>query len=351
MLIGLALFAGFSAACALAQSIGQLMAFRVLQGVSASVEAVVGLAIVRDLFNDTDQVRALALWGMAIAIAPAVAPIIGGYVHITWGWQANFWILATCGAAISLLIWRFLPESSTQGPHALRPRVIARNYAALISNRRFMSYVVMLGTSLGSIFAFITAGPFILIEQFGVLTHHYGYYQAAIVAAFFLGSLVSNALAHRVRLERMLQRGLGLAALGALAAPLIYLAGHLTPLSLTLAMALSGAGMGPIFAVAPSFALRHAAHRVGAAAALIGAGEMITSGLACGLVTILHDGTAKPLVVTLSVLLAVAAAAWFAGRPGDQPGPPPKNDPEPRPKTAVDPTPRGKFTSSPSARH
>ena len=82
MLTGLGLFTVASIACAASQSIGQLITMRIAQGLSASVEAVVGLAIIRDLFKDTDQVRALAIWGMAISITPAAAPILGGYVHV-----------------------------------------------------------------------------------------------------------------------------------------------------------------------------------------------------------------------------------------------------------------------------
>jgi len=313
MLVGLTGFTLFSLACALASTIGQLIAFRIFQGIFACVEAVVGLAIVRDLFADADQVRALAIWGMAIALAPALGPIAGGYVHISLGWQANFWILFLLGAGILALFWRRLPESATPDASALEPAVFLRNYWTLLGNRQFMSNVLLLGTSLGVIFAFITSGPFILVHQFRVATEHYGFFQAAIVTAFFLGSLVTTRLANRTGLRQLLNAGAAIAALGALSLPALHLLGWIGPVTLTSAIALTAAGMGPIFAIAPSFALQQAGPLVGAGSAVIGAGEMILSGLASGMVTALHDGTALPLVLTTLVLFGVAVLAWIAG--------------------------------------
>ena len=310
MLIGLGLFTCASIACAAAQSIGQLIMMRVAQGLSASVEAVVGLAIIRDLFKDTDQVRALAIWGMAISITPAAAPILGGYVHVWFGWRLNFWIVAACAAATTFLIWRTLPESTVPDRSALAPRVLGRAYWDLVRNRPFIGYVLVLGASLGMIFAFITAGPFILIEQFGVPTHHYGYYQGIIVAAFFLGSLGANWLASRTRLDTLFAAGLIVYGLGATALSVLGLLGALTPAPLVITMSLIAFGMGPIFAVGPSFALGFVSRNVGAASALIGSGQMLICGLASGFVTAFHDGTSWPFVCVTMLLLLVAGIAW-----------------------------------------
>ena len=310
MLIGLLLFTCASIACAAAQSIGQLIMMRVAQGLSASVEAVVGLAIIRDLFKDTDQVRALAIWGMAISITPAAAPILGGYVHVWFGWRLNFWIVAACAAATTFLIWRTLPESTVPDRSALAPRVLGRAYWDLVRNRPFIGYVLVLGASLGMIFAFVTAGPFILIEQFGVPTHHYGYYQGIIVAAFFLGSLGANWLASRTRLDTLFAAGLIVCGLGAAAVSILGLLGALTPAPLVITMSLIAFGMGPIFAVGPSFALGFVSRNVGAASALIGSGQMLICGLASGFVTAFHDGTSWPFVCVTMLLLLVAGIAW-----------------------------------------
>ena len=108
-------FAVISLVCAFAYSIEFLIFARVLQGVTACAEAVVGLAIIRDLYDDEDSVRVLAAYGMAVALAPAVGPLIGGYIHVWLGWQANFVVVSGFVVLVALLMWRFLPETSDTG--------------------------------------------------------------------------------------------------------------------------------------------------------------------------------------------------------------------------------------------
>ena len=192
ILLGMTGFVLFSLACALAQSIEQLIAARILQGVAAATEAVVIYAVIRDLYDQAGSVRMLAIYGMTIAVAPALGPVIGGYVHVLWGWQANFYLLAVFALGVTVLIWRFLPETTTPDPRALEPRRLIGGYAALLARRQFLVYALICGAVLGVIYAFITAGPFVLIDRLGVKTQHYGYYQAVIVLAFFFGSLAAK---------------------------------------------------------------------------------------------------------------------------------------------------------------
>src|SRR5690606_17124270 len=79
--------------CAAAASVEQLLVARVLQGLCAAVEGVVVLAVIRDRFSDEDQVRALAIYGVATGLTPAVAPVLGAYIYIWFGWRANFVLL------------------------------------------------------------------------------------------------------------------------------------------------------------------------------------------------------------------------------------------------------------------
>ncbi|MGI9333663.1 MAG: multidrug effflux MFS transporter [Gammaproteobacteria bacterium] len=314
MLTGLGFFTLCGLLCAAAQSVGQLIVVRVLQGLSASVEAVVGLAIINDLFDESGRVRALALWGMAVALAPAVAPIIGGYVHVSLGWRANFVLLAVAGLAVCALVWRSLPESTVPDRDALHPLELLRGYGRLLCNTAFLGYTLILGAGLGAIFAFITDGPFILIAGFGIATEHFGYYQAVIVAAFFLGSLATVRVAGRLNPLLLLHAGLGVSLCAAvLLAALHVHSGH-SAYSLTGAVALFAFGLGPVFAVAPMLALGAAGGRAGTAAALLGAIETGTSGAASGAVSILHDGSAGPLVWVICALTVLALAALLVTR-------------------------------------
>ena len=102
-----------SLACAMAQTIDQLIVARILLGIAAAAEAVIGLAIIKDLYNEQEQVKALALLGMVIAITPAAAPILGGYLHVAFGWQSNFYVISGMALLAMIVVIKVLPESTT----------------------------------------------------------------------------------------------------------------------------------------------------------------------------------------------------------------------------------------------
>ncbi len=314
LLIAIGLFTISSFACALAQSIEQLIAARMLQGFMGAAEAVVGYAIFKDLFDEKQQVRALAIFGMSIALAPAVAPIIGGYIHIWFGWRFNFHLIGVLGIVITFLIWRLLPESSAPDPGALKPARVLGNYRSLLASKQFITYAGMVGVGMGIIYAFITGGPFILIDQLGIPIERFGYYQAFIVAAYFIGSLISTRAVSRMETGRLLNIGLGLVLFGGACFIAVVASGRVTPNAFVLTFSLMTLGLGPLFAVAPSKAMLATNHSAGSAAAMLGATEMVVGGLAAGAVSLLHDGSAWPVGITIAglmvVTLVLAVASW-----------------------------------------
>jgi DHA1 family bicyclomycin/chloramphenicol resistance-like MFS transporter len=166
------------------------------------------LAVFKDLFTEQEQVKGFAIYGMSIALAPAVAPILGGYIHVLFGWEYNFFVIAAVGSLTAILIFLLLPESTTPDPHALKLKSIVNNYLEVIVNPVFIVYGVLAGLALGLIYAFVTGAPFILISYFGVEIQHFGYYQAAIVIPFFLGSMLATRLVDFWNSVRVLNLGL-----------------------------------------------------------------------------------------------------------------------------------------------
>ena len=290
-------------ACALARDIGQLITARMLQGFMGAAEAAVGLAILADLFKKKQQVRALAIFGMSVALAPAIAPLLGGYVHVYLGWRFNFYLISALGALCVLLLWLRLPESTTPDPDALRPARFFGDYLDLLRAPRFLAYAGMLGAGTGVLYAFITGAPFVLIQQLGVATEHFGYYQAAVVAAYFIGSLAAMRAVRHMPSGKILQLGLAGMLLGGACLLALHLTARITPPAFTFAFMLMAFGLGPVFAVAPSKALRATARSAGAAAAMLFAIEMGLGGLAAGAVSLLHDGSPRPLALTIGALM------------------------------------------------
>ncbi|MCG8694367.1 MAG: multidrug effflux MFS transporter [Minwuiales bacterium] len=315
LLAGMAGFALFSLACALAQSIDMLITARLLQGVMACSQSVIALAVIRDLYDEKSSVKVLAAYGMAVALAPAVGPIIGGYVHVLAGWRANFLLLTGLVIAVTALIWRFLPETTVPDPHAIRPWRLLPGYAALLRQRRFMAYALICAAPMGALFGFITAGPFVLIDQFGVPTQNYGYYQAAFVLAYFLGSLTANRAASRFGIETILRTGLAIGAAGGGSLPGLLLAGLAGPLAVTFAMSVFAFGLGLSFATAPVRAIDAATGGRGSVAASLGALEIGGAALGAFAVGALHNDTPWPLALTVAGFALGAAAVYLVARP------------------------------------
>ena len=188
---GLGSFTLFSALCAMAGSIEMLIGARALQGMAACAQSVVVMVVIRDLWDDKGAVRMLAIYGMAISLTPALAPSVGGLIHVWIGWQANFWLLTIVAATVTLLIIRLLPETGTPNPGALKPMTLLRTYAGLLSNSKFTAHTVIGGATLGGLFGFITSAPFVMVDLEGVPIAYYGLYQASSVLFYALGNVVA----------------------------------------------------------------------------------------------------------------------------------------------------------------
>jgi MFS transporter, DHA1 family, multidrug resistance protein len=318
LIVSLLAVAILSLSCAAAQSIEQLIVARILLGLAAAAEAVVGLAIIKDLYTEKEQVKALALLGMVIAITPAVAPIIGGLVHVQFGWQANFVIISLMALLALVCVGRLLPESTIKDPDALKPQRVIKGYAALLRNSDFLVHTAMLGVGLGLIFVFVTGAPFILIDKLGVPADVFGFYQASIVSAFFLGSVLASRLADQWQAMRLLTMGIYLVLLGAVVLSFVIFLDFTTPLTLTGAYMIMTFGMGPLFAVAPSRALRSIDGQAGTASAMLSGIEQTAAGLAAVMISVFNDGTARPMAFVTVFLGSVLVALLIQSRREDK---------------------------------
>jgi MFS transporter, DHA1 family, multidrug resistance protein len=198
ILVTLALYTVSSIGCAFAPSIEWLLVMRVGQGLSASGAVVVGRAIVRDAFEGARAQRAMSHIMMVFAFAPAIAPIIGGYLHDASGWRAVFWFLA----ALGLLLWAWtalrlpetLPRTSRQPAD---PRDVARAYGDALKHRRFMLLAAALALNFGGLFLYVSGSPAVLYRHLGYGANDFGYWFVPMVAGLMIGSFISGRIAGR----------------------------------------------------------------------------------------------------------------------------------------------------------
>jgi DHA1 family bicyclomycin/chloramphenicol resistance-like MFS transporter len=316
LLWGMGALAATSLLCAIATGIGELILFRIFQGLAAAAEGVVVLAIIRDAFDGDAQVRALAWYGVATSVTPALAPVLGAYLYLWFGWRVTFGVMAAVAFTAGLLIAWGVPESRPVTVRAPRPVAVVRAYLSLLADWRYLRHALIGGAAVAVPYVFATGGPFVVVEHFGLPVPYFGYLQALLVVCFVAGSLAAGRWAGRAGAARILGAGVAAFMAGAVLLALAQVSGRETLAGFSLSLALIAFALGPVFATVPKLTLDATAVDTGAAAALLIALEIALGSAGGLLVGSLYDGTSRPMMLTLVVLATVMGLAFRLGRSG-----------------------------------
>lgn len=300
VLWGLAVFTLASVGCALSQSIGQLIAFRALQGLSTGAGIVVSRAIIRDVYAPAQAQQVMSQVTIFFGVAPAIAPIVGGWLFVQVSWHAVFWALAAAGALMWLLNWRLLPETL---PVALRqsfhPRHLLAGYWQLGADPRFVLLALASGIPFNAMFLYVLSAPAFLGEHLGLAPQQFFWFFVLAIGGIMGGAAVSGRLAGRMPPERQIRAGF-LVMLGSglvnLLANVVFTAHASWALWPIAVFAFGWALMVPVVTL---LVLDLHPERRGMASSL----QMFVSSLANGLVA----GVVAPLVMHSTVGLASAS--------------------------------------------
>lgn len=206
---GTLIFAAAAVACALAQTVDQLITMRFLHGLAAAAASVVINALMRDMFPREEFSRMMSFVMLVTTIAPLLAPMIGGAVLIWFNWHAIFWILAIAALLASAMIAIFIRE--TLPPERRQPfhlRTTVGNFATLFRHKRVLSYMLASGFSFAGMFSFLSAGPFVYIEINHVSPQNFGYYFALNIVFLFVMTIINGRFVRRVGALKMFRGGL-----------------------------------------------------------------------------------------------------------------------------------------------
>lgn len=203
VLVSLGLYSLASLGAALAGSIDALLVWRMLQGASAAAGVVIGRAMVRDAFEGRQAQQVLAQAMLIFALAPAIAPMIGGILQDWSGWRAVFWFLVVYGLVALVLMTLRAPETlpiAQRRPFNLAS--IARSYGRALRHGRFMGLVLAFSLNFGGFFLYIAAAPEILYQHLGLGVNDFWVQFVPMVAGLMLGSFASGRLAGKVSAEK-----------------------------------------------------------------------------------------------------------------------------------------------------
>jgi DHA1 family bicyclomycin/chloramphenicol resistance-like MFS transporter len=304
-----AFFAVFSVFCALASSMDMLLAGRFLQGLCSSVPSVVIILIIRELYDGQDTVRVMGLYGATLGIAPAVGPLLGGYLHVWFGWSAGFWTIAALTLIVLGLFAAMIPET-LRNPQPLRFGAAAAGYRALLRRPDYLRTAIALSLVFGALYAFVATGPVIFIDLLGMPTQRYGLTYIFVIAAFVLGNVVTSRLSGRLTALQLVRAG----ALGALLAGLALagpsLAGINSILLILAAMSFYALGLGAVLAAGPIVLLDTVRDLPqGSASALLGSLQLGAAALAGYLSASFYDDSALSMSLTIAGFALAGALA------------------------------------------
>ncbi len=306
---GLTLYVVASAACALAPTIGALVLARFVQAVGGCAGSVISRAVVRDMFTPTEGARVLAYIGMALAIAPAAGPLIGGQLEVYFGWRSTFIALSAAGLAILVFAVLRLPETNQGASRSTPLWRIVGGYWRLLRSRSFLAFSLSAGCQFGGLFAFQVGAPIVLIGMLGVTPDTYGFYTLVPVAGYVVGGFISTRISARLGILAMTRLGTAVNLSGGLLIAVLAFTAELSVIALIGPMFIFSLGMGLHLPNAMAGAIADHPEIAGTASALLGFFMMGTGALGSALVVALPHADQIPMTL---VVVGMAICASFA---------------------------------------
>ena len=309
LLAALSLYVAVCLGCMFATSIEMLIALRCLQALGVAGAPVLARAIVRDLYQGVRAGRELARMGSITALAPVVAPSLGGILQSTFGWRASFLGMAALGLCAMLLVIRLLPETMKQPPkHPMSLPSIIRGYGMFLRHRTFRIYLAIVSASYGGLFAWISGSSFVLQDLYGLSPLLFGLVFAAATLGYGVGTLLAAKLVVRIGIDRTIVCGGVALAAGGLAMAAAIALGATSPAALAAPMALYLCGLGLAMPQSMAGALMPFPERAGAASSLLGFLQQATASAIGIVVGQMLGSSALPLAAIIAAMGVLALA-------------------------------------------
>ena len=313
---GMAVFTLASVGCALSDSIGALVLFRALQGMSAGAGMVVSRAIIRDMFLPVDAQRVMSQVTLFFGVAPAVAPMVGGLLFVHAGWHSIFWLLAAVGAALWLANWRLLPE--TLHPGARQPfnvRNLLRGYWQLARNPRFLALVLASGIPFNGMFLYVLAAPVFLGEHLQLLPTQFFWFFMLTIGGIMAGAWLSGRLAGRIEPRQQIRHGFVVMLLVSLVNVALNLLFDAHWAWAMLPIAVFSFGWALMVPVVTLLALDQVPARRGMASSVQSFLASLANAAVAGLLVPLVMHSTLALAVTSLVMMSIGVVAWVWVKP------------------------------------
>jgi DHA1 family bicyclomycin/chloramphenicol resistance-like MFS transporter len=311
---GLVLFIGASIGCALSRDMTTLLVFRALQGVTAGVGVIVGRAVIRDLYHGADAQRLMSQVSMIFGVAPAIAPIIGGWILLGGGdWPLIFWFLVLFGVVLLLATGKWLPETHpAEARTPLSMRELLRSYARMGSNARLLRLSAAGALNFSGIFLYIASAPVLVMQHLKLGEGGFAWLFIPTIGGMTMGSFLSGRMAGRILPQRQIAIGFGLCALSAVLNITYVLSVQQIALPwAVMPIFLGGVGMALIFPVLALAVLDMYPHQRGLASSMQMFIQLMINTVVAGVVSPMLSSSPVHLALGYMGFFALGGSFWY----------------------------------------
>lgn len=316
LLVGLGTFVVGSLICLVAQNVGLLILGRVVQAVGGCAGITLSRAIVRDLYGRNEVASMIGYVTMGMAVAPMIAPTVGGMLEIYFSWRACFvFLIAFGGLALCFSAWQLYETNHKRGT-AVSAGELARDYGKLFRSPLFWGYTLTSSFNNATHFAFVAGASYVMIELMGRTPAEYGLYFAMVPSGYILGNFVTGRLAVRTGPNRLILAGsvVVLVGIGVMATAFAVSTFH--PLALFAPMFLVGLGSGLVMPNSIAGAVSVRPELAGAAAGLSGSLQIGFGAVVAPIVGTMLTTNVWPLIAIMSIcgLLGLVSFSAVVGQ-------------------------------------
>jgi len=313
--IGLLVYISASILCAFVHDVDTFIGLRFIQAIGSCAAGVASITMVRDLFPVEDNAKVFALLMLVLGASPMIAPTLGGYISVAFGWHTIFLVLAGLGAFNLLASWLWLPNSyKPDTSMSLKPRPILNNFIAVLKEPQFYTYAFTGALAFAGLFVYVSGSPILFMSIFKVKEETYGWIFAGLSIGFIGASQVNTIMLRKYTSEQLVYAAL----IGQTLSALVFLIGSLngwfglTESLIMLFFFLASLGFANPNAAALSLA--PFTKNAGSASALMGAFQMALGAIASSFIGFFEQTSPVPMVTIMTVTTLLALAVLHFGR-------------------------------------
>jgi len=316
ILWGIAVFTLASAGCALAQSIGTLVFWRAVQGMSAGAGIVVSRAVIRDMFPPADAQRVMSQVTIYFGVAPAIAPMVGGFLFIHADWHAIFWFLVAVGVLLWIANWRLLPETlhATQKQPFSVPNLM-RGYWSMATSPRFLMLALASGIPFNGMFLYVLSAPVFLGELLHLGPGEFFWFFCLTIGGIMAGAWLSGRLAGKIKQKHQIRHGFVIMILVSVTNLVLNLLFEPQAWWALVPIAIFAFGWALMVPVVTLMVLDLAPDRRGMASSLQACIGSIANGVVAGVIAPLVMHSAVGLATASLLMMSIGVFAWLWVKP------------------------------------